>query len=152
MQTTFLSKQGFKELRREIRQLEGEEKTLINQIRELGRVKSRDDKLQRSDLVSALELVQAKLLTLRQNLQNAKPMPRKRDRLRVAIGSVVDLVDQQGRLFRYTIVDSLEANPSDGRISAESPLGQQLLNRQKSESISWQLGTRPRTLRLVDIH
>lgn len=151
MQTTYLSKQGFKELRKEIHQLEGEIKTITNQIRELGRAKSRDDKLQRSDLASALELAQNKLAAHHLTLTTAQPLPRKRDRFRVALGSVVDLVDQQGKLFRYTIVSSFEANPSDGRISVESPLGKLLLNRAPQDSISWTFGSRAKQLRLVNI-
>lgn len=151
MQTTFLSKKGFKELHKEIQQLEHESNRIGAELRELGRTKSRDDKLRRSELLSALEVVESKLTTKRLTLKTAKPMPRKRDRLRVALGSVVDLADQQGRLFRYTLVDSLEANPSDGRISVESPLGQVLLDRKKDEVIDWRLGSQPRTLQLVDI-
>ena len=60
-------------------------------------------------------------------------------------------MDQQGRLFRYTLVDSLEANPLDGRISVESPLGQSLIGRERSNTISWQAGVHQRNLQLVDI-
>lgn len=151
MQTTLLSKKGFRELQKEIQRLENEVKQTTGQIRELGRVKSRDDKLWRSELSSRLEITESKLIQKRQTLKNAKPLPRKRDRLYVAIGSVVDLVDQQGRLFRYTLVDSLEANPSDGRISIESPLGKILLNRQKSEAVTWHNGQKIRQLQLVNI-
>lgn len=151
MQTTFLSKQGFKELHKEIQQLENEEKLLVQQLRELGRAKSHDDQLQRSDIISALEINESKLANLRSTLKTARPMPRKRDRLRVAIGSVVDLVDQQGQMFRYTLVSGLEANPSDGKISIDSPLGKTLLDRQKADSVEWRLGSRERQLRLVDI-
>jgi transcription elongation factor GreA len=80
-------------------------------------------------------------------------LPRKRDALKVAIGSVVDLLDTSGRLVRYTLVDSIEANPSDGRISIMSPLGQSLLGRQIQDVVEWsagRLGTRH--LRLVNIH
>lgn len=151
MQKTLLSKQGFKELRKEIRQLEGEVKSLTSQLRELGRAKSHEDQLERSNLMSALEIAKSKLASQNSILASAQLLPRKRDRLRVALGSVVDLVDQQGQLFRYTLVNSLEANPSDGRLSIESPLGKLLLNRQKSESISWAAGGRQRQLRLIDI-
>ena len=151
MQTTFLSKQGFKELHKEIQQLENEARSLTQQLRELGRAKSRDDQLQRSELISALEMTESKLITKRETLKTAKPLPRKRDRLRVAIGSVVDLVDQQGQLFRYTLVSSPEANPSDGKISVESPLGKTLLDHKKSDSVEWKLGSRSKQLRLVDI-
>ena len=52
MQTTFLSKKGFKELHREVQQLKNEVKSITKQIKDLGRVKTHDDKLWRSDLVS----------------------------------------------------------------------------------------------------
>lgn len=152
MQTTFLSKQGFKELHKEIQQLEIETKSIVQELRELGRAKSRDDQLQRSDLISALEVAEARLMTKRQILKTAKPMPRKRDRLRVAIGSVVDLVDQQGQMFHYKLVSGLEADPSDGKISVDSPLGKTLLDRKKSDSVEWKLGAQSRKLRLVNIN
>lgn len=151
MKPTYLSKRGFKELQKQIKQLETESRTILNKLREIGRAKSRDDKIHRSNLISSLEITESKLTTKRLILKNARPMPRKRDRLRVAIGSVVDLIDQQGRLFRYTLVESLEADPSDGRISVESPLGQALLNRQKNELVSLGEGRKIRQLALVNV-
>lgn len=151
MNTTFLSKKGFKDLKREIASLENEEKSLQGELREIGRAKSRDDHLRRSEIIMNLENTQARLYEKRDALKTARPLPRKRDRLRVALGSVVDLVDQQGRLFRYTLVDSLEANPIDGRISIESPLGQSLVGRERTHTISWTAGLNQRELQLVDI-
>lgn len=150
--TTYLSKKGFKELHKQINELEIREKALSAELRNIGRAKSRDDKLRRSDIIMNLENVHGKLTEKRTALKTAKPLPRKRDRLRIAIGSVVDLIDQQGQLFRYTLVDSLEADPSDGRISVDSPLGQSLLNRHATETISLGLGRTTRRLQVVGVH
>ena len=149
--TTYLSKKGFKELHKQINELEIREKALLAELRDIGRAKSRDDKLRRSDIIMNLENVHGKLSEKRTALKTAKPLPRKRDRLRIAIGSVVDLIDQQGQLFRYTLVDSLEADPSDGRISVDSPLGQSLLNRHATETISVGLGRTTRRLQVVGV-
>lgn len=149
--TTYLSKKGFKELHKQINELEIREKALSAELRDIGRAKSRDDKLRRSDIIMNLENVHGKLSEKRTALKTAKPLPRKRDRLRIAIGSVVDLIDQQGQLFRYTLVDSLEADPSDGRISVDSPLGQSLLNRHATETISVGLGRTTRRLQVVGV-
>ena len=149
--TTYLSKKGFKELHKQINELEIREKALSAELRNIGRAKSRDDKLRRSDIIMNLENVHGKLAEKRTALKTAKPLPRKRDRLRIAIGSVVDLIDQQGQLFRYTLVDSLEADPSDGRISVDSPLGQSLLNRHATETISLGLGRTTRRLQVVGV-
>ena len=149
--TTYLSKKGFKELHKQINELEIREKALLAELRDIGRAKSRDDKLRRSDIIMNLENVHGKLTEKRTALKTAKPLPRKRDRLRIAIGSVVDLIDQQGQLFRYTLVDSLEADPSDGRISVDSPLGQSLLDRHATETISVGLGRTTRRLQVVGV-
>ncbi|MCG5094838.1 hypothetical protein MBN60_01375 [Candidatus Saccharibacteria bacterium] len=97
MSTTFLSKKGFKELQKEISGLEISEKALTLELKEIGRAKSRDDKLRRNDVITQLENIQSKIFTKKDILRHAKPLPRKRDRLKIAIGSVVDLVDQQGK-------------------------------------------------------
>lgn len=151
MRTTYLSQKGFKELHKNISQLESQEKALQARLREIGRAKSRDDRLQRSEVIMNLETVNGKLHNLRQALKSAKPLPRKRDRLKVAIGSIVDLMDQQGRLLRYTLVDSLEANPADGRISVDSPLGRSLLDKRPSDTVSWSAGPNVQRAQLVGI-
>lgn len=151
MKTVYLSKNGFKEVRKEVGKLESEEKSLQAEIREMGRAKSRDDRLKRAEIAAQLETTSSKLSLKRELLKSAKPLPRKRDRLRVAIGSVVDMVDQQGRLFRYTLVDSIEANPADGRISVDSPLGQSLVGLAPDDTVSWSAATGTRNLQLVKV-
>ena len=84
-------------------------------------------------------------------LSNSKLIPSKRTHLQVAIGSVVDLIDKSGHLFRYKIVDSIEANPSDGRISTLSPIGQSLLGRNVKDVIEWGKGSKINHLYLIRI-
>ena len=67
------------------------------------------------------------------------------------MGSVVDLIDTSGRIVRYTLVDSIEANPSDGRISIKSPLGQNLLGKQIQDVVEWSAGLRKNQVRLLAI-
>jgi transcription elongation factor GreA len=72
--------------------------------------------------------------------------------MKVAIGSVVDLVDQQGRMVRYTLVESIEANPSDGRISTLSPLGSSLIGKSVKDIVEWGNGMRKHSFQLVGIN
>lgn len=146
-----LSKKGMKELRKSISQLTQDRQAIIQGLRNLDKTSSHEDRLVRSEHLSQLESVEADLYEKNQVLKHAQLLPTKRARLKVAIGSVVDLIDQQGRMFRYTLVDSFEANPSDGRISVESPLGQTLLGRTKAEIIIWGNGLRQNQLQLVGI-
>jgi transcription elongation factor GreA len=140
-----------KEIRRSVAQLEHDRQALIRSLREIDRTTSHDDRLERIERLARLESIESELVEKRQTLSDAKLIPSKRARMRVAMGSVVDLIDQQGRLFRYTLVDTIEANPSDGRISVVSPLGQNLLGKTVQDIVEWSTGVNRKTLQLVRI-
>jgi transcription elongation factor GreA len=58
----------------------------------------------------------------------------------VRVGSVVHVKDTaSGRDLTYTIVGSTEADPSQNRLSNESPVGKGLLGRRKGDSVKVQL-------------
>lgn len=149
--TIYLSKKGMKELKKEIAQLERDQHQALRDLREMDKVDGHDERLARVEKLAALELIESDLKEKRNVLANSRLLPRKRDLLKVAIGSVVELLDTQGRLIRYTIVDSLEANPSDGRISAASPLGSSLLGKQIKDTVEWSAGVRVHRVQLVGI-
>lgn len=146
-----LSKKGFKELRRSITQLEHDRNAVSRSLRESDKSNGHDDRFERIEKLQRLESIEAELAEKQQVLQRAKLIPSKRTRMKVAVGSVVDLIDQQGRLFRYTIVESIEANPSDGRISTLSPLGSTLLGKSANEVVEWQSGAKQHRFELVRV-
>ncbi|MBC7942944.1 GreA/GreB family elongation factor [Candidatus Saccharibacteria bacterium] len=135
--TILLSKKGMKELKKSISNLERDLQKARQSLRELDRTTKRDERMDRIEKLSLLESIETELSDKRLTLASAKFLPTKRARLQVAIGSVVDLIDQQGRLFHYTIVDSIEANPSDGRISIASPLGKSLVGKTVRDFVDW---------------
>ncbi|GAG34310.1 unnamed protein product, partial [marine sediment metagenome] len=54
---------------------------------------------------------------------------------RVRLGSTVTVANQDGQQEQYTIVGSAEANPAEGRISNESPVGRALLNKRVGNEV-----------------
>ena len=55
----------------------------------------------------------------------------------VSLGVKVEAVDEDGHRSVYAIVGSAEANPVQGRISNESPLGQALLGNQVGDVVEF---------------
>ena len=53
----------------------------------------------------------------------------------VQVGSTVSIQEEGLEPEQYTIVGAAEANPADGRISNESPLGKALLSRKVGEKV-----------------
>lgn len=146
-----LSKKGMKELRKSIAELDHDRMAISRSLRESDKTTGHDDRFERNERLLRLEAVEAELAEKQQTLSRAKLIPSKRTRMKVAVGSVVDLIDQQGRLFRYTVVESIEANPSDGRISTQSPLGSTLIGKTVQDIVEWGTGLHHNSLRLVKI-
>jgi transcription elongation GreA/GreB family factor len=135
--TIYLSKQGIKDLRKKVSQLEHDQSKVMKELRDLDKSDKREERMALIEKLATLETIESDLQEKKQLLSEAKQLPRKRDAVKVVLGSVVELIDQQGRLLRYTIVDSVEANPSDGRISILSPLGQSLIGKTAKDTIEW---------------
>lgn len=150
--TIFLSKKGMKELKKSIARLERQQHQAIADLHDLDTIDTHEQRLNRIEKLAQLEIIESELADKRMILSSAKLFPRKRDALMVALGSAVELIDMQGRIFRYTIVDSIEADPSDGRISANSPLGQTLLGKTIQDTIQWGSDLRAKQMQLVSIH
>ena len=149
--TILLSKKGMKELKKTIIQLEHDKQKALQALRELDKTLGHDERLDRIEKLSNLENIESELADKKLIISTAKLLPTRRMRLRVAIGSVVDLIDKHGHLFRYTIVDTIEANPSDGRISILSPLGRSLISRTVKDIVRWVKGKRSNQFQLVRI-
>jgi transcription elongation factor GreA len=149
--TIYLSKKGMKELKKEIARLGRENHEALTRLREIDRTDGRDERFARVEQIAAIEVIDSELADKKLALAQAKLFPRKRDALKVAIGSVVDLLDTSGRIVRYRLVESIEANPSDGRISIKSPLGKNLLGKQIQDIVEWSTELRTNRLQLVGI-
>ena len=150
--TVLLSKKGMKELRKSISQLEHDRQAIRRSLRDSDKSTGHDDRFERSERLQRFEAIEAELAEKQQTLTRAKLIPSRRTRMKVAIGSVVDLIDQQGRLISYTIVESIEANPSDGRISIASPLGSSLIGKTVQDIVEWGSGMQRGRLKLVKIN
>ncbi len=148
----YLSKKGMKDLKKSISKLERSITAAQAELRELEYGTSHEDRFERIGKLSQIESLESELAEKRHQLANTKILPRKRDTLKVVLGSVVDLIDTNGRIVQYTLVESIEANPSDGRISVNSPLGQSLIGRKVREIIEWGTESRINQMRLVSIN
>lgn len=60
----------------------------------------------------------------------------------VEVGSVVTVSKSDGQTKQFTIVDSLEATPHDGRISDVSPIGSALLGCKIGDTVSVEVPNR----------
>lgn len=75
--------------------------------------------------------VENRIIEIEEILKNAKLIETQKGG-NITIGSTV-VIDMNGKEFTYTIVGPVEANPLEGKVSHESPIGKQLLGRKSGE-------------------
>ena len=82
--------------------------------------------------------VEGRILTLENLLSHAVMIDPEHVRHDVvSLGVKVEAVDEEGQRSIYAIVGSAEANPVQGKISNESPLGQALLGKQVGDVVEF---------------
>jgi transcription elongation factor GreA len=118
-----ITAEGLAALRAELEQLEGEGRRQIAQqiktAREWGDLKENAEYHAAKEAQAHLE---TRILKLRDRIKNAEVVEHTTGDV-VGFGSTVEVEDEQtGRRSTYRLVASTEANPSEGLLSAESPV------------------------------
>jgi transcription elongation factor GreA len=131
----FVTKEGLEKLQAELKDLtERGRQEIATRIKE---AKEYGDLSENSEYLSAKEqqsFIEGRISELKTMIKQADIIEGGKQKNHVAVGSTV-VVEINGGEGQFTIVGSAEADPDQGRISNESPLGRALLNRKIGEKI-----------------
>lgn len=85
-----------------------------------------------------INVLEARLTEYEDILKNVEliSLPPKRERATVYLGATVTLEEEPDKTINeYVILGTLEANPGEGKISVDSPVGRQLLGKKIGEEV-----------------
>ena len=110
----------------------------IKEAREFGDISENSEY---DDAKNEQAMLEARIASLEEKLRSASVIDASElDSTVVRVGSLVSVKDEgSGKSLKYTIVGSTEANPSENRLSNESPVGKGLLGRKKGDTVKVQL-------------
>jgi transcription elongation factor GreA len=110
----------------------------IKEAREFGDISENSEY---DDAKNEQAMLEARIASLEEKLRSASVIDASElDNNVVRVGSHVTVKDEgSGKSLKYTIVGSTEANPSENRLSNESPVGKGLLGRKKGDTVKVQL-------------
>lgn len=133
----FLTPEGLEKLQTELDHLRSvrrqEVAEQIHRAKELG---GTVDNAEYDDAKNEQAFVEGRILTLEKMIKNASIIQEEKTPSKwVKLGSKVKVRNQEGGEELYTIVGSAEADPSDGKISNESPVGNALLGKKVGQEI-----------------
>lgn len=134
---TYLTAEGAKRFREELKNLKGPVREQLS-IR-LRAAIQQGDLSENADYISAKEeqaFLEGRILDLETILKNVIIIDEmKKNGEVVEIGSTITVQEEGDVPETYTLVGPQEANPINGKISFESPIGQALMNHPKGETI-----------------
>jgi transcription elongation factor GreA len=136
--TITLTEQGYNELKEELDTLINERPKIAEEIRTAAADK---DFKENAPLDAAKEYqgqVEARIKELESTLQAAVILDEKKEAdITITIGATVVITDLGfNEQLQYTLVDAREADPSKGKISIASPIGQALLGHRKGDDVN----------------
>ena len=110
----------------------------IKEAREFGDISENSEY---DDAKNEQAMLEARIASLEEKLRSASVIDASElDSDVVRVGSLVSVKDEgSGKSLKYTIVGSTEANPSENKLSNESPVGKGLLGRKKGDTVKVQL-------------
>ncbi|MHB0866455.1 MAG: transcription elongation factor GreA [Thermoleophilia bacterium] len=133
-----LTPEGFKRLSEEIELLSTVKREEISErikdAREFGDISENSEYNEAKNEQAKLEM---RIINLEQKLRNARILAaREIPTDSVGIGSLVSIEDvKEGEKYKYTIVSSAEADPSNQRLSNDSPVGKAIMGRKAGETV-----------------
>jgi transcription elongation factor GreA len=137
-----LTPEGLDKLKAEIEYLSNEKRRevaeRIKEAREFGDISENSEY---DDAKNEQAMLEARIASLEDKLRSATVIDASElDSNVVRVGSLVSVKDEgTGKSLKYTIVGSTEADPTQNRLSNESPVGKALLGRKKNDSVKVQL-------------
>ncbi len=93
---------------------------------------------------------EARISEIENILQNAEIIKKPRGAAKVQLGSEVKL-KSSGKTKDFQVVGTVEADPLNGKISDESPIGQALLGKKEGEAVNIVTPTDTTTYKIVSI-
>ncbi len=137
MAISFLTQEGYQALQEELNHLRNEKREEIAQrLREAMEGGELIENAEYEAAKNEQAFVEGRIKELEILLATARVIDDKNvHQDAVQIGSTVTIQEEGGSPEVYTIVGAAEANPTKGRISNESPLGQALLNKKAGQTV-----------------
>jgi transcription elongation factor GreA len=136
---TVLTPEGLEELKARIEHLRGDRRRevaeRIKEAREFGDIAENSEY---DDAKNEQAMLEKQISDLEEQLRNARVIDaRSVDTDVVSVGATVHVKDQKTeKSTKFRIVGSAEADPSDSKLSNESPVGKALLGHKRGETVT----------------
>lgn len=146
-----LTQAGVDELKAELTELVGLRSQIADRIKTAREFGDLSENMEYSAARQDQERNEARISEIEHILANVQVITTPKSDSKVVLGSTVELKSETGASKRFQVVGTVEADPLNGKISDESPIGQALLGKKEGENVEIQTPAEKTTYKIVDI-
>jgi transcription elongation factor GreA len=146
-----LTKEGVTELQNELEALTAERAQIAENIRTAREFGDLSENSEYQSARAAQERNEARIIEIEHILQNAELIKTPKGSAKVQLGSKVTLKGDDGKSKIFQIVGTVEADPLNGKISDESPIGQALIGKHENDKVEIETPVETSAYKIVEI-
>lgn len=134
---TFITAEGLEKLKLELDLLKNvKRKEISERIQEAKELGDLSENAEYSEAKEDQSFIESRILELEAIIRNISIIQKSKKTGVVDLGSTFIVENNEGQRFTYTLVGKSEANPSAGKISNESPLGEAFLGKKQGDIVA----------------
>lgn len=146
----YLTREGVDELQVELEGLVAQRGPIAERIKTAREFGDLSENAEYSSARQEQERVEGRIGEIENILQNVEIIKKPRGDSKVQLGSLVKL-KSDGKSKEFRVVGTVEADPLNGKISDESPIGKALLGKQVGEKVEIKTPADTTIYKIVDI-
>lgn len=145
----YLTAEGVDELKNELAQLTAQRGPIAERIKTAREFGDLSENAEYSSARQEQERVESRISEIEHILLNVEVIKKPKGDSKVQLGSSVTLKNHDTKKFQ--VVGTVEADPMNGKISDESPIGQALLGKKVGDEVEIKTPAETHTYKIVDI-
>lgn len=146
-----LTKEGVEELKIELKELLALRAPIAERIKTAREFGDLSENAEYSSARQEQERVEGRIAEIEHILQNVDIITKPRGDSKVQLGSTVKLKSDEGKTKEFQVVGTVEADPLNGKISDESPIGKALIGKKEGEDVEIKTPAETANYKIVDI-
>jgi len=146
----YLTKEGVAELEAEVAGLIAQRGPIAERIKTAREFGDLSENAEYSSARQEQERVESRIAEIENILQNVEIIKKPKGDSKVQLGSTVKL-DSNGKSKQFQVVGTVEADPLNGKISDESPIGKALLGKKEGDEVEIKTPAETAFYKIADI-
>jgi transcription elongation factor GreA len=146
-----LTKQGVDELRTELEELIALRAEIADRIKTAREFGDLSENMEYSAARQDQDRNESRIAEIEHILANVQVITTPKNDGQVVLGSTVKLRSEDGKTKQFQVVGTVEADPLNGKISDESPIGKALMDQKEGDKIEIKTPAETVVYKIVDI-